>query len=234
MSEQTRKEVKMRSKVLFLTLIISAASLTACIAVGGRALNTVAGSGNVITENREVSGFTAVSLQGMGEVIIDQTGSESLSITADDNIMPYLETVVNGDTLIIRTTEEVVFTDTDALTFHVTATALDAIELAGAGSFIVNDLDTEKWEVNLPGAGSITVSGHTTEQTVTMDGAGSYFAADLESEEAVIESSGAGTAVVQVSDTLDVTINGLGSVEYIGSPTVTQEINGVGKISQRP
>ncbi|MCL4262951.1 MAG: DUF2807 domain-containing protein [Anaerolineae bacterium] len=49
-----------------------------------------------------------------------------------------------------------------------------------------------------------------------------------------IKSSGAGTAVVQVSDSLDVTIDGLGHVEYIGDPEVTQEINGVGSVRQRP
>ena len=228
----------MRTKIFFLMLLLTllAVLLAACNGILESAVDAeiVSGSGNVVTETREVSGFTAVNLQGQGEVIIDQTGSESLTISADDNIMPYLETVVNGDTLIIRTTEEVVFNDTTELTFHITAADLEAIELAGAGSFTVNDLAAENWQVNLPGAGSITVSGHTTEQTVTMDGAGSYFAADLESEEAVIESNGAGTAVVQVSDTLDVTINGLGNVEYIGNPTVTQEINGVGSVQQRP
>lgn len=227
----------MSKRLLFILLTVTlTAILTACTRlVGGSGMTeTISGSGTVVTETRAVSGFTAVTLQGFGDVIIDQTGSESLRITTDDNFLPYLETEVRGGILFIRTTEDVVFTRVTEMSFHITAAALEAIELAGAGSMTINDLDTDRWQVTLPGAGSITVSGRATAQTVRLSGAGSYHAAGLESETATIESSGAGTAVVRVSDTLDVTIDGLGSVQYIGSPTVTQEINGVGSISQRP
>ncbi|MFN2105562.1 MAG: GIN domain-containing protein [Candidatus Promineifilaceae bacterium] len=224
------------STILFLGIALTL--LTACTALIERAgdLKTVAGSGNVVTETRPVSGFSAVSLRGMGSVIIDQNGSESLQISADDNFLPYLKTEVRGDTLYIEASDDaegVVFTNVTDLTFRINAAALEAIELAGAGSIEVNDLDTETWRVTVPGAGSITVSGRTAEQTVEMEGAGSYNAENLESQEATIRSSGAGMAVVRVSDKLDVTIEGLGSVQYIGSPVVTQEINGLGSVSQR-
>jgi hypothetical protein len=211
---------------------------TSCTALLERAgdVKAVAGSGNVVSETREVSGFNAVSLRGMGRVIIDQNGSESLRISADDNFLPYVKTEVRGNTLYIETrddAEQVVFTDAGDLTFYISAAALDSIELAGAGSIEVNDLDTESWDVSVPGAGSITVNGRTSEQTVDLRGAGSYNAEDLESQDATIRSYGAGSVVVRVSDSLDVTIEGLGSVEYIGNPTVTQDIQGLGKVSQR-
>jgi hypothetical protein len=188
----------------------------------------------VATETRAVSGFTAVTLQGFGEVIIDQNGSESLTITADDNFLPHLETAVRGNTLYISSTDNVVFTNITEMTFRISAAALNTVELSGAGSMAISNLNTESWRVTLPGAGSITVSGQTNSQTVELSGAGSYNAADLVSQQATINSSGAGMAVVQVSDSLDVTINGLGNVEYIGNPTVTEEINGVGSVRQRP
>lgn len=228
----------MRTKTFFyMTLIgLLVIFLMACNGITGRVGESkiVSGSGNVITETREVSGFTAVSLQGFGEVIIDQNGSEALTVTADDNLMEHVKTEVRGGTLFIRNTEGVVFTDVTQLTFHIDAAALDSVELSGAGSMEISNLNTGSWRVKLPGAGSITVSGQTNSQTVELSGAGSYNAADLVSQQATITSNGAGSAVVQVSDSLDVTINGLGSVEYIGSPTVTQEINGVGSVRQRP
>ncbi|MFN2179476.1 MAG: GIN domain-containing protein, partial [Candidatus Promineifilaceae bacterium] len=175
------------STILFLGIALTL--LTACTALIERAgdLKTVAGSGNVVTETRPVSGFSAVSLRGMGSVIIDQNGSESLQISADDNFLPYLKTEVRGDTLYIEASDDaegVVFTNVTDLTFRINAAALEAIELAGAGSIEVNDLDTETWRVTVPGAGSITVSGRTAEQTVEMEGAGSYNAENLESQEA--------------------------------------------------
>jgi len=228
----------MRTKTIFkmILLVMLAVSLAACNGVLGQVGGSeiVPGSGNVVTETREVSGFTAVTLQGFGKVIIDQNGSELLTITADDNFLPYLKTAVRGDTLYISATDRVAFTDVTEMTFHVSAAALSAVELSGAGSMEISSLDTENWQVKLPGAGSITVAGQTNKQTVELSGAGSYNAAELASQQATITSSGAGSAVVQVSDTLDVTIDGLGSVEYIGNPTVTQEINGVGSVRQRP
>lgn len=222
-----------KSLLIVFWIGILAVFLMACNMRTG-ASEVVRGSGDVVAEEREVSGFTAVALQGFGEVIIDQNGSESLTITADDNFMEHVITEVRGDTLFIRNTEGIVFTDITELTYHIDAAALDTVELSGAGSMDISNLDTETWQVTLPGAGSITVSGQTTEQTVELNGAGSYNAENLASQEATIDSNGAGSAVVQVSDTLDVTIDGLGSVEYIGNPQVTQEINGVGSVRQRP
>jgi hypothetical protein len=193
----------------------------------------VKGSGNVVTETREVSGFDTISLRGMGSVIVDQTGREKLSITADDNFFPYLETAVEGKKLVIRIPENVVFRDVTDLTFRIDVSTLKAVELMGAGSFEINDLDTDRWRVTVPGAGSISVSGQAREQTIRLDGASSYMAEDLDSDVAKILTNGAGTAVVRVSDELDVTINGLGKVEYIGNPAVKEQIKGLGFVSKR-
>lgn len=215
--------------ILFFVLLFF---LPGCIN-GDGPLETVRGSGDVITEEREVSGFTAVSLQGIGQLEIDQTGTESLSITADDNLLPYIKTRVQGSNLIISIEGNTVFNNVTELTYHVTVDTINSVELEGAGNIVVNNLDVDKWAANLSGTGNITASGRADVQTVEIDGAGAYTADDLVSQEATVRHNGAGMAVVQVSDRLDVRIDGLGTVEYIGDPTVTQEINGLGTVRQR-
>ena len=42
-----------------------------------------------------------------------------------------------------------------------------------------------------------------------------------------------GDAVVRVSSRLDVTISGVGSVEYIGNPQVSQDVQGTGSVERR-
>lgn len=221
----------MRIKYVIFMIVLNCL-VTACISVAGP-VETIQGSGNVVTEERAVSGFTAVSLQGVGELVIDQTGSESLTITADDNLLPYIESQVRGGKLIISIQENTLFNNVTELTYHVTVNAIDSVELDGAGNVEVNDLDSEEWRVNLDGTGNITVSGQVDTQTVTINGAGAYTADDLASRETTIEQNGAGTVVVQVSEVLDVRIDGLGTVEYIGSPTVKENINGLGTVRQR-
>jgi hypothetical protein len=229
-------EGKMRAIQLF-TLILAvtgAFTLAACAGFpGSPASVSVRSSGNEITESRDVSGFSAINLSGFGELNIAQTGTESLSIKADENFMPYLKTEVRDNTLYIGVIENTNFRSIPDITYTVTVDDLESLEVSGAGSIHVNDLDTSNLEVRVPGAGSIVVDGRVTTQNIDLSGAGSYDGSNLASENATIFSSGAGTATVQVSDDLDVTINGLGSVEYIGNPRVTQDINGLGTVQQR-
>jgi hypothetical protein len=216
-------------------IIITLALMGLLIGCSGEAgpVNIVRGSGNVVTEERPMSGFTAVSLQGVGRLEIDQTGSESLSITADDNFLPYIETRVRGSKLIISIQDNTTFNDVTDLVYHVTAKTIENLELDGAGDIQVNNLDTEEWQVNLDGGGNINVAGKVTRQEVEINGLGLYNAEDLSCQEAAVQQNGAGMIVVQVSDQLDVTIDGVGSVEYIGDPTVTQTLNGLGTVKQR-
>lgn len=217
---------------LLITLALTVL-LAACAGSSSGPVKTIQGSGNVVTEMREVSDFTAVALNGVGHLIIDQTGSESLSITADDNILPAIETRVRGGKLIISIEDNTTFSHVTELTYHVTVQAIDTLELNGAGEVEVMHLDGHDWQTTLAGGGTITVSGVVDVQTAELSGAGAYNAEALQSQEATVHQSGAGMAVVQVSDRLDVTIDGLGSVEYIGNPTVKEEINGLGTVRQR-
>lgn len=57
------------------------------------------GSGSMITETRNVSGFDEIVLLGSGDVIVTMTGTESLEIEAEDNIMPLLTTEVRNGRL---------------------------------------------------------------------------------------------------------------------------------------
>src|SRR4051812_38450875 len=55
--------------------------------------------GKTRTETRTVSGFSAVDLQGSGQLTIEQTGVESLTIQAEDSVLPDLTSDVTDGTL---------------------------------------------------------------------------------------------------------------------------------------
>ena len=55
------------------------------------------GSGNIVTESRSIGAFHGVSFSGIGRLVIEQTGTPSLTVTAEDNIQPVLVSeVVDG------------------------------------------------------------------------------------------------------------------------------------------
>lgn len=205
-------------------LLIGAVWLSAC---------GVRGSGNVQTEERQVRDFSAISLNGFGKLIIEQTGTESLSITADDNILPLITSEVRNGTLYLGFKEERMVNNVSDITFRVTINDLEAIDLSGAGSVEATNINTDQLRITSSGAGDVNIAGTTEKQEVELSGVGRYNGEDLVSKEATVETSGAGNAVVQVSDSLDANISGAGSVTYIGDPQVKQVISGAGSVNKR-
>src|SRR5918993_4416238 len=65
--------------------------------------SVVNGSGQTKSETRPVSGFTGIELSGSGEVTIEQGEAESLTIEADDNVLPVLTSEVEDSVLRLGT-----------------------------------------------------------------------------------------------------------------------------------
>ena len=61
------------------------------------------GSGNIKTESREVKDFTGVEVAGSAKLIVQQGEIESLTITADDNLLQHLTAEVQSSKLILGT-----------------------------------------------------------------------------------------------------------------------------------
>jgi hypothetical protein len=66
-----------------------AASLWGCGGVHEvpTAPGTIVGSGVLATEARLVGGFTAISVSVPGRMFVERAGSESLVVTAEDNVL---------------------------------------------------------------------------------------------------------------------------------------------------
>jgi len=231
-------------------LVVLAVALVAMVVLAG----CVQGSGNVITESRDVSEFDEVELRGIGRLEITQGTTTELSVTADDNLMQYIETKVEGDTLQIsvkhRSLPFFTVNPTETIVYELTVPSLTRVSLSGSGKIVVDGLETDEFTVEISGSGDLeasdlradsftyqlsgsgkaTVSGKVDSQDVQVSGSGRLEAGDLQSAEAFIEISGSGRAVLWVTDQLDVQISGSGDVQYYGSPEVSQDVSGSGSI----
>ncbi len=238
-----------------LVVWIGVGGLLSLVSACGIGLNTstiVKGSGTIKTEFRQVSNFTAVTLDGTGVLTITQTGQEGLSVTADDNLLPLINTNVEGTTLHIyfppntdvQPSKTIVYLlsvkNLSAITLNgaatvatpkLTAQAL-AVNLSGAGAASLQNLALTNLTVHLSGAGNLALAGQTQTQTVTSTGAGTYHADQLTSQMATITLNGTGNAFVRASTTLNITITGVGSLTYYGNPTITKHVTGIGTIQQ--
>jgi hypothetical protein len=222
-------------KTIFIILITLALSAMAC-SIGTIAVNPggqIQGSGNVVSENRSVSGFTSIALQGSANVYVTIGDTESVVVKTDDNILPLIETRVQNGQLIISTKDNTSFTTSaDPVRVDVAMKSLDDIKLSGSGIINVPELNGEAINVNLPGSGNINVAGEVAHANINLGGSGIVSCSGLKAKSATVNLSGSGNVKVYASDSLDATLSGSGTIQYSGNPTnVSKNVTGSGSIT---
>ena len=147
-----------------LALMIILLSVTAC--------SITKGSGQVTTETRQVAGFTKVELSGTGELTIEKTATESLTISAEDNMLPLLTSEVSGDTLVLGTKPNAEIVPSKPITYSLTVKDLTGLSVSGSGSVRASDLATTSLSTKISGSGTITPSGTVNDQDLDISGSG--------------------------------------------------------------
>ena len=186
----------------------------------------------VTKESRDVSGFKGVELRGVANPSIEQTGSESLIVEAEKAVIPKLTTRVVSNRLIIGPQPNTIIHTTEPINYKLTVKDLSALEVLGSATVHAEDIETHRLAVTISGAGNVRMGGKADQQEINISGSGIYQGENLESKEGKINVAGAGSAIVNVSKELDAEISGVGSVEYIGDPTIKQDVIGAGKVSE--
>jgi hypothetical protein len=187
----------------------------------------------VISETRNVSGFSSISLEGSGSLVIEQGDAESLTVTGDDNLLSHIETEVRGGTLVLGEKSGVRIGPSQDIIFRVTLRKLDNLDVSGSGSAQARGLQNAKMNIGISGSGNVSAEGSGDDLDVTISGSGRFRGDTLKSKRTRVDISGSGSAVVAAADTLDATISGSGSIEYVGAPQVHRTVSGSGSIRQR-
>jgi hypothetical protein len=236
----------MRRRWLPLLALFALVGCTGTTVFGG-----IRGSGDLTSESRDVSGFTEIVLEGSGSVTVDITGTESLTIEAEDNLISHLTSDVRGGRLVLGT--DTAISPTRDITYTITAASLDGVTIDGSGNVEAADIDSETFtaEINgsgnihltgldlgslestISGSGNIDVSGTANDLGVEIPGSGNFTGDDLYALTGDVTISGSGTAAVNVSDILTAVVDGSGDIEYLGNPTVDSTINGSGSVRPR-
>lgn len=212
---------------------------------------TIKGSGNVIIEERALSAFDRIVVEGSMDIIIRQDDQQVLEIEADDNVVPIISTSVRGGELKIKSTRS--YRSREDVKVYITVVDLEELKMRGSGdaygeNIITGDrlnleisgsgnMDMEVYydhlfsEIN--GSGNFILQGEAVDQEVRINGSGDYRAADLLSAEADVNISGSGNSTVSVSDFLSAEIRGSGDIIYYGNPQVNSSIRGSGKLIQK-
>src|SRR5216684_1549417 len=212
-------------------------SIRACLLISctmllsGCVFDSIDGSGHIITEPRTVAGFSNVSLSGSGQVVIEQTGTESLTVTTDDNLLPYIKAEVRGETLELGSTNSMPnIRPTNEIIFRLTVKKLDGLDVSGSGKAEARGVNADGIRIHISGSGNISAQGTADDLDLSISGSGGYRGEELKTKRATVGISGSGRAVIAVNETLNANVSGSGSIEYSGDPQISQHISGSGSV----
>jgi hypothetical protein len=185
------------------------------------------GSGRLITEERPVNGFTSIAVSGAVRAVVTFGGTESLQVTAEDNIAPVVETVVAGGrlTIGIRPGTPGISSSLGVLC-RIAARTIRDIDTSAASQIEVDGIDAPELWIRLSGAASFSGSGSVERLRIDLSGASRFTAPSLRARAADSTLSGASVALVRVVEALSVHARGASVFEYLGDPAVQTDASG--------
>ncbi len=244
----------MKTRTLITGILLISLLLVSCSVLTNAGVKVITPSNVNISENRDVSGFSAIDFSTIGKINVMPGDTESVNISGPDNLVPEISTTVSNGTLIIKNKENITISplsNQNPLVFTIVVKDLTSLKLSGAGDVQIEALATPSLDINMSGAGKVTqnqiktdnlnvtisglggidITGRATQTTIDISGAGGVIAPDLKIQDANITISGAGSVTVWVTGQLTGTISGAGSVSYYGNPQTTTNASGLGSFN---
>jgi hypothetical protein len=228
-----------------------AAAMT--ITISGDGEHLVAGSGHPVAVARKVGAFTGLRLDSSVDVTA-HPGADGVVVHADDNIEPLIETVVEGDTLVVRLRRGASYRTNGRVWVEVSFSALAqtqqrgsgdlriagisgarlASSIHGSGDLEIDDARLGSFSLAIAGSGDAKLSGRADEARFKVDGSGDIHASHFPARRVEIEVAGSGDAEVNATEAIDARVAGSGGVVYEGHPRdVSRRVAGSGSIEAR-
>lgn len=181
----------------------------------------VKGSGNVITQTRDVTSFHAIEVSNALEVNVTAQKDLSIAVEADDNVAPLIRTEVSGGVLRISCDKHV--STSSPMRVRVSVPDVDSVEVSGASNVSVANLQNSNFAADLSGASKLKVDGQTSQLKAEASGASKIDAQNLTADSANVSTSGASGANVNVTNSLRADASGASHINYSGSPKDIQK-----------
>jgi hypothetical protein len=225
--------------------------LNSCDVIGQ---NRVRGNGHVSKEERQVSSFHRVKVEGSMNVYLAPGPAKAAVIEADDNIIPLVELKEEDGRLIVRLKRGYSISSSKELNVYLTTPEINEVSLSGSGDIKLTDKFTSTADVkmalsgsgnirgeitapavkaSISGSGDMDLKGETKDVNISIAGSGNFRGDNLMSENAEISIAGSGNVDVFASVKLNAKIAGSGDVNYKGTPQVSSSVAGSGTVQKK-
>jgi len=225
------------------TILLTAALLSGTTFTYAAKTATVKNSDAAASEvqDRHLSGFNAIDIEGSVDVYIVQGQTESVKVEAPSDFMDHIITEVSGNTLRIRdknssgwhwggwSTHKKVAVYVSVRDIHeIGATGsgdvyfkeglhTNSLRIGLSGSGDVQGLiETKNLDCSISGSGDLKLAGHADQSSISLSGSGDFSARSLITQNTAVRVSGSGDANINVSNNLNAAVSGSGDVSYTG------------------
>jgi hypothetical protein len=213
----------MNNNLLLLSCLFILFSITSCEKV------KITGSGNVISEERVVPSFTGLTITGDFNVIIEYGPSQQLTIVADDNVLEYIKTVVQGSSLNVYL-EEGSYTQITK-DIKIILPELQQIDQSGSvKTAVIGFQNLDALTLSSSGSSIITCSGSCTDLTLSSLDASILNAFDLSSINCSVSASGSSNLNIRVANALNGQLSGSSILNYKDQPSINVGTSGSSQI----
>jgi hypothetical protein len=191
------------------------------------------GGGDRITETREVAAFDRLEVEDDVDVQVVPGDGREVQVYAGEDVIDRVHTDSSGGVLHIDIRDRGIVIGDDPLgdaRVQVSASILRSVSLGGSSDVNLSDLDVQELELDIDGAADLDASGTADRLTATFGGAADANLSDLAVRTADVVVQDAADADLNVSDALDVRIEGAGDVTYRGDPEIRSTVEDAGDI----
>jgi hypothetical protein len=207
---------------------------TVTITINGVA--PVEGSGKTATEDRKVEGFQRVHVRNAVQVVVAVTGAESVTVEADDNLLPLVQTTVEHGTLQVGVKGSlktrnplrvrVAARQLEGLTAEMSAMLRGkdlkgdnvVLSASGSGQVTANNVDAQQLKVSVSSSGIVTADGRADRQEIEASSSGRYDGSKLVSRTSRVTCSSSAVLALHATEEASGSVSSSGSVRYSGSP----------------
>lgn len=211
----------------------------------------VVGSGLTTFDMRYPGSFTKIDMEGTGRLIIGPIGQSEIKVVAEVNILPFISTKIEGDTLFIREnghlkpTQGIIvyagFKQLAALTVRGTVEASNegllnvddlVLQASGEGQILLTQLFGNSLSLTLSNTASATLKGEIKRQQIEIKGVGNYNGIGLLADKTTVRIDGSGFAQINAIKQLDAAITGTGYIGYLGDPAIVKKLSPTGTLKK--
>ncbi len=208
----------------------------------------------VTTENRPVSSFSAIEVEGVFPVELSQDGgAEFVKVQTEESLQQYIKVSNSGNTLKIKLEEGASFNNPEKMKVYINIKDLKEMEYKSVGSLStagqlkvdslqfssesvgkVNlDIDARFLRANLNSVGATTLKGKAGEVRINNKSVGMLSAYDLKAGTLMIHNTAIGVAEIYADSAFYIRSSAIGSLTYKG-PGVVKELSseGLGKVKK--